>query len=213
MGAIGGRLDHTLANVMLLAMPELAQVRTRIVDGATSVTLLRAGEDEELRGAVGDLVSLLPLGGDVAGITTSGLEWPLHDATLSVGLARGVSNVMTDETARVSITGGLLLVVHLRGDSDRQPLDEAMANEGRPDLAEVYVGQGHLQAHVVKAKLEAAGIPAMLSYDAASHTFGLTVDGIGAVRVPVRAGDAQASREIIQGQEQAESQSRQEKGL
>jgi thiamine pyrophosphokinase len=213
LGAIGGRLDHTLANVMLLAMPELAHVRARIEDDTTSVVLLQAGEDLELRGAVGDLVSLLPLGGDVTGITTSGLEWSLQDATLRLGLARGVSNVMTAALARVSVTGGLLLVVHLRGEADHQPLDAGLSRESPTDLAEVYVGQGHLQAHVVKAKLESAGIPAILSYEAASRTFGLTVDGLGAVRVMVRAEHAKVSRQIIESPQAPDPRSEREQAL
>ena len=54
-----------------------------------------------------------------------------------------------------------------------------------PNLIEVYASQGHLGARVAKSKLEAAGIPALLSYRAASLIFGLTVDGIGKVRVLV----------------------------
>lgn len=54
-----------------------------------------------------------------------------------------------------------------------------------PNLVEVYASQGHLGARVAKSKLEAAGIPALLSYRAASLIFGLTVDGIGKVRVLV----------------------------
>ena len=54
-----------------------------------------------------------------------------------------------------------------------------------PNLVEVYASQGHLGARVAKSKLEAAGIPALLSYHAASLIFGLTVDGVGKVRVLV----------------------------
>ena len=54
-----------------------------------------------------------------------------------------------------------------------------------PKLVEVYTSQGHLGAHVAKSKLATVGIPALLSYDAASLIFGITVDGIGEVRVMV----------------------------
>jgi thiamine pyrophosphokinase len=61
---------------------------------------------------VGDLVSLLPLGGDARGVTTTGLAWALKGDTLRFGFSRGVSNEMTSHEARIEIDEGLLLVVH-----------------------------------------------------------------------------------------------------
>ena len=66
-----------------------------------------------------------------------------------------------------------------------------------PDLVEVYISHGHLRAHVAKSKLEAAGIPALLSYQAASLIFGLTVDGIGEVRVMVPHRFASEARDVL----------------
>ena len=66
-----------------------------------------------------------------------------------------------------------------------------------PNLVEVYASQGHLGARVAKSKLEAAGIPALLSYRAASLIFGLTVDGIGKVRVLVPETLAEDARGIL----------------
>jgi len=54
-----------------------------------------------------------------------------------------------------------------------------------PNMVEVYTSQGHMRANAAKLKLEAAGIPAILSYESAGRIFGLTVDGIGEVRVLV----------------------------
>lgn len=113
LGAAGGRLDHALANVFLLGMPALAKVRARIVAGRTEVWLLRGGHEQEIRGEHGDTVTLLPLGQDAVGITTTGLEWVLDDDTLPFGLARGVSNVMATDTARVVLREGLVLVFHI----------------------------------------------------------------------------------------------------
>lgn len=111
IGALGGRIDHELANLMLLALPELQGLQAAIYDGATWVRLLPEGPSE-LAGAAGDTVSLLPLGGDCHGITTSGLAYPLCDESLYVGAARGVSNVMLGCTARITVRSGRLLLVH-----------------------------------------------------------------------------------------------------
>jgi hypothetical protein len=54
-----------------------------------------------------------------------------------------------------------------------------------------------MRAAVAKSKLEAAGIPVMLAYDSASRLMGVTVDGIGAVRLLVRAEDASEARSLL----------------
>jgi len=112
LGALGGRLDHTLSNVLLLALPDLAGIPVRIADGAQEAILLRDGESVRLQGQPGDLVSLLPWCGDARGVTTEGLAWPLEDAILHFGFSRGVSNEMTARQARVVLDHGYLLVVH-----------------------------------------------------------------------------------------------------
>ena len=70
-------------------------------------------------------------------------------------------------------------------------------NPQAAELVEVYATQGHPRAHVIKSKLEAAGIPAMLSYDSASLLFGITVDGLGQVRVLVRPEQAEEARKLL----------------
>jgi thiamine pyrophosphokinase len=111
IGALGGRIDHELANIMLLALPALGGIPTTIYDGATWVRLLAAGQ-LVLQGAAGDTVSLLPLGGDCHGVTTVNMAYPLNDETLFFGPARGISNIMLGPTAQVLVRAGRLLVVH-----------------------------------------------------------------------------------------------------
>ncbi len=113
LGALGGsRLDHMLSNVLLLAMPALRGHRVLIVHGGQEAMLLRNGEAVDLAGSPGDLVSLLPLGGDARGVTTTGLAWPLAHDTLRFGQSRGVSNEMSRSEARVELEEGYLWVVH-----------------------------------------------------------------------------------------------------
>ena len=112
LGALGGRLDHALANVLLLTLPQLAGLPVRIASGDEEALLARGGESVSITGQPGDLVSLLPLGGDVQGVTTQGLAWALHGDTLRFGFSRGVSNEMIGSAARVEVKRGLLLVVH-----------------------------------------------------------------------------------------------------
>ncbi len=119
LGALGGRVDHTLANLALLAMPALAGIHTRIWDD-TSVLWLAQGMTE-FQGAPGDTVSLLPWGGDARGVVTEGLAYPLRGETLPMGPSRGVSNVLAAPRARITLRAGRLLVVHTPQDSQEQP--------------------------------------------------------------------------------------------
>lgn len=118
VGGLGGtRIDHALANIGLLAMPELAGRSAALLDARSRITLVRApGADgapvrRDLAGRTGDIVSLLPLGPGVEGVTTSGLAYPLLDEPLPEGPARGLSNVRTASDAAVTVRAGLLLVV------------------------------------------------------------------------------------------------------
>lgn len=114
LGALGGRLDHTLANLLLLTLPDLEKLPVCIVGGDEEIRLVRSGGTVALEGKPGDLISLLPLGGDARGVTTRGLTWMLRGDTLHFGFSRGVSNEMTGTTAHVEVERGYLLVVHTR---------------------------------------------------------------------------------------------------
>jgi len=120
VGALGGRrFDHALANVSLLALPELATVPTVLLDASSRISLLRSrpassGEARlDLRGPAGEIVTLLPWGGDVRVVTTTGLRYPLDDETLRVGPSRGLSNVRVGGDASVTIADGALLVIQV----------------------------------------------------------------------------------------------------
>ncbi len=113
LGALGGRMDHTLANVLLLALPLLRDVTARIVRGGEEVLLLRGGQSIRLEGQKGNRVSLLPVEGDACGVATRGLAWPLNDDTLRFGFSRGVSNEMTGSEAWIDLREGSLVVVHV----------------------------------------------------------------------------------------------------
>ena len=111
LGGLGARWDQTLANLLLPAAKEFASVHIRLLDGPQEVFLLREGESAEVRGSLGDTVSLIPLGGDAQDVTTDGLEYPLRGEALVFGATRGVSNVLLGETASIRLERGLLLCV------------------------------------------------------------------------------------------------------
>jgi len=112
LAAFGGRLDHEMATIGMLCSPEWAALRVTATDGRRSLWVVRTFVHLEL--TPGQTVSLIPWGGEIIGIATLGLQWPLLNDTLELGTTRGVSNVVTQEEQSVRISPrseGVLLVI------------------------------------------------------------------------------------------------------
>ncbi len=109
VGGYGGRLDHFLANVAVLASTRYATAR---LDAYLDRAYVAVVHDEiTIDGAPGSLVSLLAVGGRARGVTTAGLRFPLRGADLEPGSTRGVSNELVAPAATVQVSTGTLLVV------------------------------------------------------------------------------------------------------
>lgn len=67
----------------------------------------------------------------------------------------------------------------------------------RPGLITVYTTQGLLRAQLIQSKLESAGIPVLLDYESAGPVLGVTVDGLGEVRVMVPEALAEEARAVL----------------
>lgn len=111
-GALGGRLDHTVANIQLLA---------RYAEAGLDVTAI--GLDGALRFVVGPDVYDLPLleSGTVSvfaltpkatGVIERGLEYSLDDVTLDNRTSLGLSNELIGQEAVVAVESGTLAVFH-----------------------------------------------------------------------------------------------------
>ncbi|MHC1783886.1 MAG: thiamine diphosphokinase [Anaerolineaceae bacterium] len=111
-GALGGRLDHTLGNINLLLDERLAACDVRLEDGREEVFIIRG--QAVVEGQPGDIVSLIPIGGDADRVTTSDLKYPLAAETLRLDRTRGISNVMLKNSAEISLEKGRILCIHRR---------------------------------------------------------------------------------------------------
>jgi thiamine pyrophosphokinase len=109
IGSSGGRVDHLLGLVLLLADARYAGATVDAYLGGATVAVIR--DSRTLTGAPGEIVSLLPVHGAAEGVSTSGLEYPLHDETLAAGTSRGVSNVFAAKEAMISVASGCLITV------------------------------------------------------------------------------------------------------
>ncbi len=114
LGGLGGRLDHTLGNLYLLATPHFGEVgaKLRLLGEREEIFLLRGGEELQLTGQPGELVSLIPLSSEAKAVRTEGLYYPLRAESLFLGPSRGISNHLVGPTAKVTFEDGLLLVIH-----------------------------------------------------------------------------------------------------
>lgn len=112
LGALGGRLDHAMANLMLLVRAHRGGVKAQILD--ETVCIERVDGTAILHGAKGDTASLLPLG-EAKGVTLEGFFYPLNCQKLDSGYPLGISNVIQDDEAAVSVEEGDLLLFHYYG--------------------------------------------------------------------------------------------------
>jgi len=112
VGVFGGRVDHALANVALVADPRWP-CAVSCADGARDMWVLHGGSTptRTLHQAPGTQMTLLAWNGDAVGVVTKGLRWPLQSETLRAGSPRGVSNVCDEPLQQVSLQSGSLLII------------------------------------------------------------------------------------------------------
>ena len=114
--AFGDRVDHTLGNLSLLSRPDLAGKSVVLEDGQVEARLL--DKSASLPTQPGDLISLVPWGAPVEGITTSGLQYPLYNETLVPWQNRGISNVALADSIELNFKSGRLLVIRTKPTSE-----------------------------------------------------------------------------------------------
>jgi thiamine pyrophosphokinase len=111
-GLLGGRLDLSLANLMLLARDNWQNMSLVVSDGPDNAYIMHGHDSISLLGNPGDIVSLIPLANHVSNVSTHGLRWPLWKATLAFGNTISISNEMLEHSAIIEIGSGKLLLVH-----------------------------------------------------------------------------------------------------
>ena len=110
---VGGRLDQAVASLAVLASPRWAALEVTATVGEAHVTVVRGLR--RLRGEVGEVVSLLAVGGPALVASTSGLLFPLVEEALSPTSGRGTSNVVVAAPPTVEVAEGVLLAIRPAG--------------------------------------------------------------------------------------------------
>lgn len=110
LGAIGTRLDHTMANIHILKQALDKNIKAKIVNEKNEIELINKEiiikKDDNYK-----YVSIIPLTTQVTGITIEGMKYIINDYTLSIGDSLGVSNEQIDKDAKISIKTGILVVI------------------------------------------------------------------------------------------------------
>ena len=101
--ALGGRLDHTIANLQSLNFLARQGARGVLVEEHYSVTSILNGEIRFAAASRG-MLSVFAQGGEARGVYLEGLKYPQHGFTLRDDYPMGVSNEFTGVPARVAVT-------------------------------------------------------------------------------------------------------------
>jgi thiamine pyrophosphokinase len=110
VGMLGDRIDHVLGNLFLFAKQKYKNLNLKAIDKNQEVYVVRS--HAVIEGRIGDTVSLMPLAGVAVITECTGVRYDLSKATMSQQCNSGVSNVFTANRALITISRGLLLVVH-----------------------------------------------------------------------------------------------------
>lgn len=136
LGGLGGRLDHSLANLQLLSALAGEGVDATLLgaDGVAAL-VLTGGECLSFPAGSRGRLSVLAIGGNATGVSLSGVKYPLSGGTLLATYPLGVSNELLGGAAAVSLTAGRLLVLFpaaLLGDLCREGIESKENLTGGP---------------------------------------------------------------------------------
>lgn len=120
LGATGGRLDHEISNIHLMAQGKKRGLKVNIFDRKNKISLLDSAFGKRTEffkdSLYGTYVSFLPLTETVRGITLTGFKYPLFEKDISIleNPSLCVSNEVVEERAEITFRQGILICVESR---------------------------------------------------------------------------------------------------
>ncbi len=107
---LGGRIDHTLANIGLMNYIKENNMKPRILTSEEEILMVK-NETINLKGKRGDTISVISINGESKDVTLKKLEYPLDNATVNHLSPLGISNVMLEDECIISIKDGCALII------------------------------------------------------------------------------------------------------
>ena len=111
--ALGGRLDHTLANIQNAASAAAEGANVTILDEREEITFLTGGT-LRLPRRKGWGLSVFSLTDRCTGVCLRGVKYRLEDAVLTNRVPLGVSNEFAAPEAEISLTQGILMIAQTK---------------------------------------------------------------------------------------------------
>ncbi len=109
-GGLGGRLDHTIANLSLTAFAAQRGAMCCVIDKDHQAFAIKNKTCRIKRGKWAN-VSVFSMDRESKGVTLRGLKYPLTDAVVTNMFPIGVSNEFAEDTASISVKDGMLLII------------------------------------------------------------------------------------------------------
>lgn len=109
-GGLGGRLDHTLANLQLFALFSERGLYVTAIDEDTAVAFITGPDVFELPAVETGTVSVFSMSDHAEGVFERGLKWELDDATLTNRTSLGLSNELKGEAVMIGVEEGTLAI-------------------------------------------------------------------------------------------------------
>lgn len=110
IGALGTRIDHTIANIHILKEALEKNVECKIINIKNEIQLINKKTILELDDDY-KYISLIPLTTKVSGVTLKGFKFPLNNAILEIGKSIGISNEQIENYAEIDLKEGILIVI------------------------------------------------------------------------------------------------------
>lgn len=110
LGAIGTRIDHTIANIHVLKECLQKGIKCQILDDNNKIFLIEEDTIIKLEDQY-KYISLIPLTTQVKGVTLTGFKYSLKNATLKTGESIGISNEQLSNEAKVELKSGILICI------------------------------------------------------------------------------------------------------
>lgn len=114
LAAMGGRFDHTLANLHMLYRLFQNGIHGNMVDECNNIYLLQSSHTLKKEKLHGNYISLLPFTSQVTNLTLDGFKYPLENYCLKAGASIGVSNEAVESECNITFQEGVLIVVEAR---------------------------------------------------------------------------------------------------
>lgn len=111
IGAIGTRIDHSLANIHILKEALDNNIEAEIIDKNNKIKLINKNTKIKKNNEY-KYISLIPLTTKVSNVTLEGFKYSLNNATLKIGESIGVSNEQIEEESNIKIEEGILILIY-----------------------------------------------------------------------------------------------------